>query len=129
MLAAAAHVPYHITFGGRFGFQYADDAAGAFINASRVSFGGAEVFNLGGRTASTRDIIAEIEAAEPLCRGTITYDENPLPFPEEIDNAPLVAVLGHLNVTPLRESVRETIRIFKKALLDGRITPERTDPR
>ncbi len=125
MLAAAAGLPYHITFGGRFGFQYADDAAGAFINASRVSLKGAEVFNLGGATVSVEDIVAEIENAEPSRRGTITYDENPLPFPEEINNAPLVALLGGLRATPLSDGVRETIRIFKKALLDGRITPER----
>jgi nucleoside-diphosphate-sugar epimerase len=129
MLAAAAGLPYHITFGGRFGFQYADDAARAFVDASRVSFEGAEAFNLGGRTVSTGDIIAEIEDAEPSCRGKITHEQNPLPFPEEIDNAPLAALLGNLRVTPLSDGVRETIRVFKKALADGRIAPERADSR
>ncbi len=57
-------------------------------------------------------------------RGKITYDEKPLPFPEEIDNAPLVALLGGLRVTPLNSGVRETISIFKKAVADGRISVE-----
>ena len=121
MLAAAAREPYHITFGGRFGFQYADDTARAFVDASRAAVGGAEVFNLGGETVDVRDVIAAIEASEPSCRGTVTHDENPLPFPEEIDNAPLIALLGGLRVTPLGDGVRESIRIFKDALSRGRV--------
>ena len=122
MLAAAAGKPYNISYGGRFGFQYADDAAKAYIDAARVDFKGAEVFNLGGETVGVDDIIREIEAAEPSARGTITYDNIPLPFPEQIDNEPLVALLGALRVTPLASGVRESIRTFKKALSEGTIT-------
>ncbi len=124
MLAAAAGKPYHITFGGRFGFQYADDTARAFIGASRAKIKGADAFNLGGQTLAVEDIIREIEAAQPSSRSTITYDTNPLPFPEEIDNAPLTALLGRLRMTPLADGVRETIAIFKSALSDGRISAE-----
>jgi UDP-glucuronate 4-epimerase len=48
ILAAAAGKPFHITYGGRYCFQYADDTARAFIQAARADFQGAEVFNLGG---------------------------------------------------------------------------------
>lgn len=124
MLAAAAGNPYHITFGGRFGFQYADDTAAVFIAASRARIRGADVFNLGGQTVAIEDIISEIEAAQPSSRATITYDANPLPFPERIDNAPLTALLGGVRITPLADGVRETIAIFKSALSDGRIAAE-----
>jgi nucleoside-diphosphate-sugar epimerase len=124
MLAAAAGKPYHITYGGRFGLQYAADTAGAFVGAARVAIEGAQVFNLGGETVDIREVIREIEAAEPALRGRITHDEKPLPFPEEIDNAPLVTLLGGLRITPLGSGVRETISIFKKALSDGRISAE-----
>jgi UDP-glucuronate 4-epimerase len=124
MLAAAAGKPYNISYGGRFGFQYADDAAKAYIDAARVDFKGAEVFNLGGETVGMDDIIREIEAAEPSARGTITYVNKPLPFPEQIDNAPLIALLGVLRVTPLARGVRESIRIFKKALSEESIAAE-----
>jgi UDP-glucuronate 4-epimerase len=124
MLAAAAGSPYHITFGGRFGFQYADDTARTFIDASRASIKGADAFNLGGETVAVEDIIREIEAAQPSARATITYDAKPLPFPEEIDNAPLSALLGQIRITPLAEGVRQTIAIFKSALSDGRIAAE-----
>jgi UDP-glucuronate 4-epimerase len=124
MLAAAAGKPYNISYGGRFGFQYADDASQAYIDAARVDFKGAEVFNLGGETVGMDDIIREIEASEPSARGTIMYTDKPLPFPEQIDNAPLIALLGGLRVTPLAVGVAESIRIFKRALGDGSITAD-----
>jgi len=121
MLAAAAGKPYHISYGGRFGFQYADDTARAFIGAARATLDNAEVFNLGGETVSITDVVDKIEAAVPALRGKITHETNSLPFPEEIDNKPLVSLLGGFAVTPLADGVRETIEIFKKALSDGRI--------
>jgi nucleoside-diphosphate-sugar epimerase len=124
MLAAAAGNAYHITYGGRFGFQYADDTARAFIGAARAKIEGAEVFNLGGQTVGIEDVVREIEAVAPALRGKITHETNPLPFPEEIDNAPLVALLGGLAITPLPDGVRQTIEIFTKALSDGRVVPE-----
>ena len=124
ILAAAAGRPYNISYGGRFGFQYADDAAKAYIDAARVDFKGAELFNLGGETVGMDDIIREIEAAEPSARGAITYTDNPLPFPAQIDNTPLVELLGVLRMTPLARGVRESISIFKRALSEGSITAD-----
>ena len=124
MLAAAAGKPYRISYGGRFGFQYADDTARAYIDAARVYLNGAEVFNLGGETVGMQAIVSAIEEAEPSSRGAITYEDQPLPFPSEIDNMPLIKLLGRLRVTPLVEGVGESIRIFKKALIEGRLTYE-----
>jgi UDP-glucuronate 4-epimerase len=121
MLAAAAGKPYNISYGGYFGFQYADDAAKAYIDAARVDFKGAEVFNLGGETVGMDDVIREIEASAPSAGGIITCTDNPLPFPAQIDNAPLIALLGGLRVTPLAAGVAESIRIFKQALSNGSI--------
>src|SRR5438128_1896800 len=45
MLAAAAGQPFHIPFGGRSDFQYADDVARMFIACARARFEGAEIFN------------------------------------------------------------------------------------
>lgn len=124
MLAAAAGKPYHITYGGRFGFQYADDTARAFIGAARARPSGAGAFNLGGQTVSITQVIDQIQAAAPELAGRITYDDRPLPFPEEIDNGPLVALLGGLAVTPLEDGVRQTIAMFREALSDGRISAD-----
>jgi nucleoside-diphosphate-sugar epimerase len=121
MLAAAAGRPYHLGFGGRFDLQLADDVAKTFIQAARAPFTGAEVFNLRGQLVHVRDIVAAIEAAEPGARGRITFAEAPLPFPEDMDEAPLAAALGPLPNTPLAEGVPATIQMFKQALAAGRL--------
>ena len=124
MLAAAAGQPYRISYGGRFCFQYADDVAKTFIQAARAPFAGAEVFNIGGGVVSMPQIIAEIERCLPSRRGTITCEEAPLPFPEDMDNRALRRAIGPLPETPLAQGVEETIRIFRRALVEGKVRLE-----
>ena len=124
MLAAAAGRDYRISYGGRYCFQYGDDIAKQFIAATRVPFEGADAFANGGPSNSTEEIIACIQKVEPGMASKLSYDPTPLPFPPEFDNSALVKVLGPLPYTPLEQGVRETIDIFKRALSDGRITPE-----
>jgi nucleoside-diphosphate-sugar epimerase len=121
MLAAAQGRPHHIPFGGRAVYQYTEDTARTFIQAARATFRGAEGFNLGGSVASVPQVIAAIEAAEPSARGQISYDEKPLPFPEEMDGGPLAAAIGPLPQTPLADGVRQTLAIFREAGARGRI--------
>jgi UDP-glucuronate 4-epimerase len=122
MLAAARGEPYHISYGGRFELQYADDVAKAFIKASRTDFQGAEVFNIGGTSVTMEEVVQTIEAIVPSRKGTITFEDKPLPFPEEMDNSQLVACLGPLHETSLKDGISETIAIFKDALKVGNIT-------
>jgi nucleoside-diphosphate-sugar epimerase len=112
MLAAARGEPYHISFGGRFGFQYVDDVAKVFIRAARADFQGADVFNIGGTSATMEEVVETIEVIVPSQKGTITFEDKALPFPEEMDNSQLVACLGPLHQTSLREGISETIGIF-----------------
>jgi nucleoside-diphosphate-sugar epimerase len=115
MLAAARGEPYHISFGGRFGFQYVDDVAKVFIKAARTDHQGAEVFNIGGASVTMEEIVETIEAIVPTQKGTITFEDKALPFPEEMDNSQLAACLGPLHETSLREGISETIAIFRDA--------------
>jgi UDP-glucuronate 4-epimerase len=124
ILASAAGQSYHINFGGRYCFQYGDDTAKAFIQAARVDFQGAAVFNLGGESISTADVIATIERAEPSARGRITFDDVPLPFPPEVDNNALTDAIGSLHFTSLDNGVAESLEIFRKALAEGKIKAE-----
>jgi nucleoside-diphosphate-sugar epimerase len=121
MLAAAAGQGYHISFGGRCMYQYADDTAKAFLMAARATFEGAEVFSLGGSAAHMTDIVAAIEAAAPDATGKITFEPTPLPLPETADDAAFSAALGSLDYRPLNEAVAETISIFRTALSAGRL--------
>jgi UDP-glucuronate 4-epimerase len=121
MLAAAAGQAFHIPFGGRGLYQYADDVARAFIQAVRAPFTGVEVYNLHGSSAHMREIVAAIEAAEPASRGRITFDDKPLALPEDAAQARLPDVLGALPETPLTDGVAQTIELFRTALKEGRL--------
>jgi nucleoside-diphosphate-sugar epimerase len=124
MFAAAVGKPYHIPFGGRGDFQYADDVAKAFIACARVPFEGAEIFNLRGSVAHMREVVAAIEAAAPEARGTITFDDVALSLPEEVDATPLAALIGPLPHTPLRTGVAATVARFRELVASGRMAPD-----
>lgn len=119
MVAAALGKPYHIPYGGRAAYQYADDVARTFIACARAPFQGAEIFNLGGSVATMGEIVAAIEAAAPEVRGLITFDDKPLPFPEAFDAAPLEQVIGALPLTPLAQAVADTIALFRERIAAG----------
>lgn len=119
MLAAAAGIPYHISYGGKLCFQYADDIAKVFIQSTRVTQKGAHVYNNGGGAVSMAQVVAEIENYVPEMQGKLTFEPKQLPFPEDVDNSPLVAILGPLPETPLAKGVEDTINIFRKALAAG----------
>ncbi len=118
ILAAVVGRPYRIGFGGRTLFQYTEDVARTLVAASRSGLTGAHVFNLGGSLASMDELIAAIESVVPAARGLLTFDEQRLPFPEEIDDAG-IEVLRDVRVTPLAEAVQRTVDIFSERLARG----------
>ena len=109
MLAAARGEPYQISFGGRTQLHYAPDVARAFTAATRAGHDGADVFDLGGPAVHMSEVVAAIEAAAPEARGTITFEDMPLPFPEELPSGDF-----ELELTPLAEGVRETVDHFRR---------------
>ncbi len=119
MIAAAAGRPYHVNFNGRYQFQFADDAARAFIRAVRAPFEGAAVYNLSGSAFGVEEIVGFIEATEPGARCRITIGDRPLALPEAFDGRPIVEALGSSAETPLEEGVRRTIDCYRAALRSG----------
>ena len=127
MIAAVVRRPYQITFGGKYGFEYADDVARIFIKATRASYEGAHAFSIGGRSTHTEDIITAIETVEPSMQDKISYIDKPLPFPEEFDDAAIVSLLGEVPRTPLIDGVASTISIYQKEISSGRLNSDRLD--
>jgi nucleoside-diphosphate-sugar epimerase len=105
---------YHITFGGRLTFNYAEDVARALTATSRSSFEGAAVFNMPGPIVHLREIVAAIEAAVPESSGTITFDDVPLPLPPEMAVGGLEAAIGPVATTPVADAVRATVEHFRR---------------
>jgi nucleoside-diphosphate-sugar epimerase len=113
MVAAARGEAFEIPFGGSLQLQYVADAGEAFVRASEVRVEGASVHNLDGPVASVEEIVAAIEAAEPGAR--ITYGEDPLPFPPEVDSSSFTDLIGGPTARPLTEGVAESIERFREA--------------
>jgi len=112
MEAVARGEPYRISYGGRSVFQYAPDAAAAFIGAARNAHEGAPVFNLPGPVAHMREVVAAIRDAVP--DAVVDFDDVTLPFPVELETAGLARLLGDAPATPLAEGVSATIEHFRR---------------
>jgi nucleoside-diphosphate-sugar epimerase len=119
MKAAVVGRPFHIRFGGMTDFQYVADTADIFIRASRSDLKGAYVFNLHGETVHVSDIVAEIKHLLPDSR--ITYADQPLSIPPEMDDSAIRAALGKLPSTPIATGVQATIERFAELHHDGRL--------
>lgn len=123
MAAAVLGRPYHISFGGSTLFQYAPDVARTSIVASRAGLDGARTANLSGAAAHMRDVVALIEQNVPSAKGAITFDDQPLPFPDDIDSSGL-ASLGEVHMTSMADGVAATISRFQALASAGRLIPE-----
>ncbi len=124
MLAAAANLPYHISYGGRTVFQYADDTARAFIQAARANYAGAGAFNLGGFSPDMQDVKDAVDRAAPEAADKITFEDIQLPFPQEVDGSGLEAAIGTVAHKPLAEGVAETVTLFRDLIDAGKIDAE-----
>ena len=109
MAAAARGEPYRIAFGGRTQMHYAPDVARAFVQAARSEPAGAKAFNLGGEAVAIADVVAAIEAVVP--EAEITFDDVPLPFPDELPEPWFDSPL-----TPLEQGVRETVEALRPVI-------------
>ena len=94
MLAIAAGRPYHIRFGGPIALQYADDVARMFIRCARADHQGASGCNLRNDVVDVEDFVALLQSKYP--DASIDCEpKNLLPFPADLDDGGLRAILGH----------------------------------
>jgi UDP-glucuronate 4-epimerase len=125
MLAAAAGRAYRIPFGGTSQFQYAPDAAHAFVAAARAPAEGATVHNLAGMSVSMAEVVAAIAAAAPDSAGQIAFDEVLLPFPGVVDAASFAELVGAIPETPFPEAVADSVARFRDLIARGLVDPAR----
>ena len=120
ILAAVAGRPYHIKFGGPVGLQYANDVAKMFIASARAHYQGAAACNLRNDIVDVGDFVAMVQAEVPNSR--LTYEAgNPLPFPPNLDDSGLRAILGHIPHTPLQTAIEQSGRLYQNLLAQNKI--------
>jgi nucleoside-diphosphate-sugar epimerase len=115
MAAAARGEGSEITFGGVAQYDYAPDVARSFVLAAAGVGEGPGVYTFPGEEASMAEVVAAIEAAAPEIAGRITWADQPLPFPAELERIGLEQAIGPVPHTPLADGVRETIETFHAA--------------
>jgi nucleoside-diphosphate-sugar epimerase len=115
MQAAARGQPYRMTFGGRCVLNYTEDVGRAFVAASRADGSGAPVCNPPGAAAHMAEVVSAIERVLPEAAGSISFEEKPLPFPEDYSWARFRELAGSFELTPLDAGVRATIEHFRRA--------------
>jgi nucleoside-diphosphate-sugar epimerase len=121
MKAAVLGRPFRIRWGGRTDLIYVDDVARAVLGAARARLDGAWVYNLHGASAAMAEVVRLIEELVPSAKGTITHVEQPIPFPEALDDARYQRDLGPASPTTLTAGVRATLDEFERLQKDGRL--------
>lgn len=124
MLAAAAGRAFSIPFRGALAFQYAGEVAAVFVRCAALALDPQQsaVFDLRGTPVTVEAIIEAIRAVVPAAR--IEATGTPLPFPADVDDTPLRALVGEWPTTSLEEGVRASIEAFRQLLDRGLVTPE-----
>lgn len=126
LLAVAAGRPYHLRFGGPVALQYADDVARIFIETARAGYRGATACNLRNDVIDVGDFVAMVKERYPEAQLTYAAD-NLLPFPYDLDDSGLRAILGKVPHTPLAAAIDETVAMFKTLLAENRIDLKQLD--
>jgi hypothetical protein len=77
------------------------------VQAARSEPADAKTFNLGGPATAMPELVAAIEGEVPGAE--ISFDDVPLPFPDELPEPWFDAPL-----TPLDQGIRETVEAFRR---------------
>lgn len=125
LLAVAADRPYHIRFGDSVALQYADDVAKIFIGCARSGHQGAATCLLRNDVVAVSDFVALLKSRYPAAQ--ITHAGTPLPFPADLDDSGLRAILGGMPHTPLDTALDATVRMFRDLVGQGRIDLRQLD--
>ena len=122
VLSALLGREFEIGFDGRILFQFAPDAAQAFIDAARAGLDGARTYNLAGTVASIDEFIAATDRVLPGAAGLLSHTSTELGFPADVDSDSL-AELGEIPLTPLDEAIAQTVALYRERLDAGRLDP------
>lgn len=120
ILATTADKPFHIRFDGKVALEHANDVAQMFIACARASYQGATACNLRNDVLEVSTFVDTLKAVAPNAQ--ITYEQNsPLPFPWDLDDSGLRAVIGDVPHTPLEQAIRDDMERFDQLLSDGKL--------
>lgn len=113
MRAVANREPFQIRLSGHMDLQYTQDVADIFIQCMLSKTQGAHAFNLRGEVISMEGLVDMLDELRPEAKGLITVAGNPVPVAYRMSDAALVATVGEVPRTPLKDAVLSTINKFE----------------
>ncbi len=113
MKAVARREPFQIRLSGFMDLQYVQDVADIFIQCLLSPVSGAHVFNLRGEVVEMEQLRGMLEEIRPDAAGMITVAGPQVPVAYKMSDAALVATVGEIPRTPLRQAIMETIEKFE----------------
>jgi UDP-glucuronate 4-epimerase len=126
MLAVAAGRPFHIRFGGPVALQYADDVAKMFLACARSGHAGWAACNLRNDVVDMAEFVELLHSKYPNAQ--ITFEaSNLLPFPSDLDDSGLRAILGQVPHTRLEQAIDETVEMFSRLLAQNQVDLEQLE--
>lgn len=120
VLAATAERPFHIRFDGDVALQHANDVAQIFIAGARAEYGGAAACNLRNDVIQVSEFVATLQNLAPGAQISSAADA-PLPFPADLDDSGLRAIIGTIPHTPLAQAISDDMERFHELLQRGKI--------
>lgn len=120
VVAATAGQPFHIRFSGTVALQHANDVAQMFIACARAKHQGAAVCNLRNDVLEVSEFVDLLGSIRPDVTITSATD-SPLPFPANLDDSGLRAIIPKIPHTPLRDAIVQDMARFEALLADGKI--------
>jgi nucleoside-diphosphate-sugar epimerase len=113
MRAVARREKFQIRLSGFMDLQYVRDVADIFIQCLESPVEGAHVFNLRGEVVGMEELRAMLEQIRPGAAELISVAGPQVPVAYRMSDAALVATVGEIPRTPLREAIVETIEKFE----------------
>ncbi len=113
--------PYHITYGGLQDLQYVDDVANIFVRCLFAPYQGAKSYNLRGAVVDLKTFHIALCAVEPAAAKLVTYGDRQLAIAFNLDDSALQKDLGPMPLTPLKDGIRETLRMFRQLNAENRL--------
>lgn len=112
ILAAAAGKPFHIRFSGMMALQHASDVAKMFIAAAMAEAEAAQVLNIRNDVTDVASVAEVIRAEVPGAEITVAENAD-LPYPADMGDAGLRALIGEPPHTPLSEAIAGDVAAYR----------------
>ena len=125
--AAVVGRPYTIRYTGGTDLQYVRDIARIFIRCAEAGLTGAKVYTPRGDVMQVDDFLTILGKILPISRTLIKAEGNSLPVSYDFDDSALRRDLPDLHRTPLEDGIRETVAIFERLKLAGKLDTKDLD--